>query len=537
MSREKLRPRFFVEINRRLIEIPLAGSYLRKQEGKELFSDLDVKLNIIHQENYENQVMESRFNDVNITQLNKKKLLENKDTIKFQLPEELVDSYQFNKLAVDIFIEYHSSRFNYISGPKYWVQLPRKNHLAKFYTNYESRINLQGFITAFVSKDSPNVIIKTIGDHYTFKHLLVTDYNEKPFPMNDPRNKKKLNLYKEVEFSDKGNYLAGILELFGTLSSAHYCLSERYWREIFDYLSDRVKVSDERYQDIIKSKIEQQFKDVPDLINMSERKLEFLSRLVNTISKERIQLSKYIPFEHFEKISKKELEEFNKFHPDGEKYKLDPKNRDLLQKMHQLLEENILILGLIPRCPRCGIKNWISTTEIKHNLTCDGCQFNFSLPPEPKWHYKLNTLFALGYSQQGLLPVILVLGQLLKEARSSFLYTYCMDLYDERDNTIYYDKNIRPVGDIDIICIKDSEFIIGEVKQTVSLFKSLDFEKMYNIATRIYPDKVIFSSLDEKPNEFVQSNVKKLQERLKPHGIKCEWYQLDEECFEPTWIR
>ncbi|MBS1516252.1 MAG: hypothetical protein JSS63_14555 [Bacteroidetes bacterium] len=194
-------------------------------------------------------------------------------------------------------------------------------------------------------------------------------------------------------------------------------------------------------------------------------------------------------------------------------------------------------MGILPSCPTCGIKNWISINEIKYKVECFGCRNSFLISAEEKWHYKLNTLFEMGYSRQGLCPVILVLGQLLGDARNSFLFTASLDIFNERDDSIYYDKKIKPVTDLDIVCILDGKFIIGEVKHNNKLFTKKDFDTMYEVALRIRPDKIIFSSMSEQPSELINKYIADLNDKLKLYKIEVEWYPLDSYIFEPSYVR
>ena len=194
-------------------------------------------------------------------------------------------------------------------------------------------------------------------------------------------------------------------------------------------------------------------------------------------------------------------------------------------------------MGIRPRCPNCGIKNWFQVGEIDLKMKCHGCKYEFIIDSESKWFYKLNTLFELGYGQQGLSPVIIVLGDLMSESRSSFLFTPSLELYNEFDNTVYLEKNIAPSHEIDILCIKDGEFIIGEVKTKNLGFEKHHFDTMLEIAKRIRPDKVIFSSLEPDSLPSILEHIEELQLKLNEFDIKVEWYKISEYHLEPSIVR
>ena len=112
---------------------------------------------------------------------------------------------------------------------------------------------------------------------------------------------------------------------------------------------------------------------------------------------------------------------------------------------------------------------------------------------------------------------------------SSFIMAPNLDLFKEREK--------KPLGELDIVCIQDGRLIIGEVKQSVKLFKRSNFDTMAEIAERIRPNELIFSSLDQEPGKLVDDNIANIRTRLSPLGIEARWYQLHPFVFEasPFW--
>lgn len=232
--------------------------------------------------------------------------------------------------------------------------------------------------------------------------------------------------------------------------------------------------------------------------------------------------SKELPFEHFAKKAEDEIEEYNK--KENQKFEFDKK--DLNRAISNLMENNVLLAGIRYHCPLCGLANWHSVEDMRQVLECVGCTNKYSLEAEPRWYYRLNSLVQGGCVQHGLIPVTLVLGQLLDDSRTSFIMSPSLELYNKGDDD--------PFGELDIVCIKDGKFIIGEVKK--SRFKQSDFDRMSKIAELIKPDKVIFSALDRGLTELVRKNINALNKRLNPLGVTVEWYQLNPYIFEPSLV-
>ena len=83
---------------------------------------------------------------------------------------------------------------------------------------------------------------------------------------------------------------------------------------------------------------------------------------------------------------------------------------------------------------------------------------------------------------------------------------------------------------------QNGKFIIGEIKQSVRLFKADDFVKIGEIAERIHPDEVLFSSMDKGPNRLVKEGIKELKKRLAPLEIHVSWHGLHSTHFEPSLV-
>ena len=90
--------------------------------------------------------------------------------------------------------------------------------------------------------------------------------------------------------------------------------------------------------------------------------------------------------------------------------------------LSRMLDLGVIQMGFAQKCYRCGSKNWFLVDEVRQTLTCVGCRYDFSIPAEPPISYRLNSLVRRGIFAHGLVPVVLVLGQMLEDARSSFFF-------------------------------------------------------------------------------------------------------------------
>jgi hypothetical protein len=202
---------------------------------------------------------------------------------------------------------------------------------------------------------------------------------------------------------------------------------------------------------------------------------------------------------------------------------------DLMNALTALTERGVLLMGIQARCPSCGYRVWYHIDEAKQTLRCGGCNTAFPMPPEQRWHYQLNSLARAALAEHGLLPVVLVLGQLLMDARSAFLFPPCLDLFEKDDK--------GPIGDLDIAVILDGQFVIGEVKQSPNLFDEATFAKMEGIARRLLPDILLFASMDREPTDLITKEIQRLSAVLQPLSITVQWYSLHEYKFDASPVR
>jgi ribosomal protein S27AE len=331
-----------------------------------------------------------------------------------------------------------------------------------------------------------------------------------------------------MEPSDKGGYLKGILNLFPDLLNADYLLGQRYWRKIFEKMSNRNLDKNDQVLVELSNSIRKKLTHGENFTATPEG-LKWLAQKLLKIAKRFVKKEVDLAFEDFLKIAESETKEYYEAHP-ADMIPFDVSG--LYDAISGLIYQNMLLLGIKPKCPRCGDKIWYHINEAKQRVECKGCGYNFTLDAQESWHYRLNSLANEAFSEHGLIPVILTLGQMMHDARSSFMFV---------PNSNIFEKNATKISEkpleVDILCIKDGEFIIGETKESIGLFEKDDFKKMEKIGKLIRPDKIIFSSMgdrkeDREINKTVREGIENLQSGLAYLEIDVQWYPLHEWMFE-----
>lgn len=86
----------------------------------------------------------------------------------------------------------------------------------------------------------------------------------------------------------------------------------------------------------------------------------------------------------------------------------------------ELIEHNLLQVGIEVRCPNCNLKNWMPLRDVDENYVCEFCseksKFTSAIVTNSankidgiQFHYRLSGLLGRGDKQEGSIPVILAL--------------------------------------------------------------------------------------------------------------------------------
>lgn len=459
-----------------------------------------------------------------------------KEILELIEPRGLVPRDVDGHWMADFHIEFTHGRYGHrndvIKEPDesflFW-QFPNRNHLTRLMFDKPSRVRRNGFPSVMM-RVGENVLCFTLEDAESLVVALFRRNNYPIYAHRDPRTQLVTSPYNSVEESDKGKYLQGVLELFGNLTLAYKVLKNPYWRAIFDKLSKNTG-AEQHAHTAIANKLKKEIDKSESLVD-NPTAVESIAKLVVNEAKKLDLKQKEFPFDKFTQMAedwwKKEMAHMSDLQDTSEMTMVDLGfgREDVKRKLSLLTQRNIIQIGVKPRCPTCGMAQWYHVDDIGQHLICQGCRIQFSLDPELTWHYRLNGLIHAAHALHGITPEILVLGQLFDKSRTSFFFAPNLDLLAVPQNES--SRRLARVAEVDIACIQDGKFIIGEVKQSMSLFRKNDFDSMAKIAERVKPDIVLFSCIDSRqPTSNTANHMERIKERLSPLEIDVIWYELE----------
>ena len=428
----------------------------------------------------------------------------------------------------DRYANHEDVRIRGVDNAFLW-QFPNRNHLTYFMFDRFSRIRRNSFPSALIKRGG-KVLRLTLKEAESVVSSLFFNNNRHVYTKSDPRTQVTTTDYSRANVSDKGKYLQGVLELFGNLTLAYEVFRNPYWRSMFDILSKNTN-AEQNAQVSVANKIRKLIDRSGPLTAGDQNDIESLAIQAINLAKNLTLKQKESPFKAFTA----EAGEWKDKYVEGVKSTDNHTENDLISHrfspndvrnaLSGLTQRNIIQIGVRPQCPNCGMTNWYHVDDIGQQLICQGCRIPFPFQPELAWQYKLNNLAHVAYAQHGTTPLILVLGQLLDESRDSFLYSPNLNLFTKPQDGS--SEDLKPTAEIDIACIQDGKFIIGEVKQSIGLFNKNDFDKTAEIAKKVKPDIVLFSCIDkQQPTKDITNHIERIKKELCPLEIDVIWYEL-----------
>lgn len=184
-----------------------------------------------------------------------------------------------------------------------------------------------------------------------------------------------------IRLSDKGRYLSGILNLFGSPKEMFYFFEHPFWRALLQKLSDKepsgqlVNKLTSDSQKLLKNAWAM---DATEIQSWLTQEIIFASK---GLSKAPLRLD-YNSIEKQHEIYVQTLGEQEKQH-----YR-----RNLKADLSELTQSNVIFQGAELRCPNCISSFWYSVEEMRKVIQCRGCHIPFPLPAETEWWYQLNEL-------------------------------------------------------------------------------------------------------------------------------------------------
>lgn len=424
----------------------------------------------------------------------------------------------------DFFIEQDNPNSRIVNPDQYWLLFPKYNALAcrTLKNQIGSRISRSGQPSAFMGRDMGMISI-VIPDDRTVLNSILLGARHFSYHNGDSREGVLKPAFSNYRYSQSGRSLRGFVNLFGGFMEASHFFENPYWRRVFMTMAGVDPTGDTSLNRNLRSVLEKNLKKVINQGDINEKAVDAWVSRVQKYSRDIKLEGQEKNFSFFESEFLEEIEEYNKTNEENIKY-TDRNRRGLKDNISNLIDINMIKIGIRHKCHHCGLKSFYEVSEVKPHNECVGCGAVFTIDAEQQWHYQLNTIAGVNGAIYSQIPLIVALGALYEKSRYSF------DPYPPID--VFVGKKQRHLTDLDIFVLLDGGLVIGEVKNVQTLFTDGDFDKLHKAAKLLRPDTIVLSSLDKTPDVNNQKRIADLQSKLNNYGVKVEWLNLPSLVFE-----
>ena len=305
-------------------------------------------------------------------------------------------------------------------------ELPRRLEIVHAFTNKLGKVTRNHNLAVLPSPGDFPFTGGSVFQEYTYGLSLPDDETFFRFLLlegrahlgDDLRARVKTSRYQDLQISDKGQNLRGVISMFHDLSKAYEVLTNKFWRQI-----------------------------------LRAGKPESVRHLIFT----RNQLNGYLPND---RSTKEHLKTKLRLSDDrGVAQYLEGSLTDALE---YLIRVNVFFCVHQWRCEYCGHTNCRSFDNMKIKNDCEICGTDYLSPIDLEWTYQLNEFVFRSLVLHTGLPVLWTLGFLQDRShRGSFWYFPEVDLFEKYDDP-------ETKKEIDILCIHSGKFIAVEVKRSAS---------------------------------------------------------------------
>jgi hypothetical protein len=447
-------------------------------------------------------------------------------TLRVNPPEILADRSEHSRWMADIFLEMLPQKGLEPRRDFIW-RLPNARGQLSMTSMFRrpARIMLNGYPSVEVGGLRPNITVRVPQPFSIFRTLI---HGERSYNFTTDLRRgipAPASAAFKVRISDKGQRYRGTLDLFSSLGIAAHYFESVLWRQIFRDLASEKASTDRALADRIEgvlSKIyrsgeptqhEQALRRIMDNIQGRSKEVHFtLDQMKEKLSMLRDGSPPFPTKQHIADSVTRQYDE------------LCPYNDQTIQQgLTSLMARDVIHAGLEFTCRHCGSVSWLPLGRAAQHGECPDCGTRWAARAEMPWQYRLNALAKRAVQRSGgAIPVLLAIWNLFEESKGSFLWHPNLEIYrpDHRAGE-------EPWHEMDIICLVDGRFTIGEVKEDIANFADPDFNDLGDICEAIEPDValLVFLTGDYSPNTRFAENFANLQSRLSP-GTKLEWRKI-----------
>ena len=421
---------------------------------------------------------------------------------------------------VDLTIDRLNDNSRFDNVREKW-KLPTHPQLVRqFCESANVRLSRHGEIAVLIDINKRVIEVKQPEDENIFYGII----NDSPYyPYPDMRtNSVNVVAYKYSALSDKGRYLQGMLGMFGSLSDFEHVISKHFWRSQFESMATP---AEGQHAEVIKYlQRRMKAKSGSLLINddagwqtLAERVIQISNRL--RVPRQKTRYAKLFDAWQVELNAAIDADESLKCRRDEI---LAEAPGDLKRSLSFLLECGVFYRGHEWSCRHCSHRNWVGVELLKDIMPCEVCREDHQLPIDVALDFRMNEFFATCLREHDTVTVAWALSALRQESKSCFIFAPQTALYRDYPEN----QGNKPDRELDVVCIVDGQFVIGEVKAGVVSIAKSDIEDLASAAQELGADVAILMALSGTPEQMdkkVQQLRALLPATIVARGLVSDW--------------
>ena len=421
---------------------------------------------------------------------------------------------------VDLEIDRLNDNSRFANVREKW-KLPSHPQLVRqFCEKAESRLTQYGDISV---KADINMRVIEVKQPQS-ENLFIGIFHDRPhFPYPDMRTSTERGIpYKYSAPSDKGRYLQGMLGMFGNLNEFEDVLSKHFWRSQFESMASPAKEQQAEVINLIQKRMKAtdgnlQINGDAEWQNLAERIIQISIKLKSP----RKTTSYNWLFSAWEVEFSAAIDEDENIKGWRAKILAEATN-DLKRSLSFLLERGVFYRGHEWSCRHCSHRNWVGVDFLKDKMPCEVCREDHQLPVDVALDFRLNEFFATCLREHDSISVAWALCALRRESKTCFIFAPQTVLYRDYPEN----QSNKPNRELDVVCIVDGKFVIGEVKAEVKKIATKDIEDLASTALELGADAAILMAMSGDlglMDNKVQQLRNLLPAKIEVRGLVSDW--------------
>ena len=394
---------------------------------------------------------------------------------------------------VDLTIDKLNDHGRFSNVRQHWVLPKRRQLIPRFVKVEGARILRFGDLSVPIGVDTALFEV-TQADDESFFGSLLTEAGH--LAHGDIRFETDLRpAYKYVEPSDKGRYLSGLLGMFGSLSDVEHTMNQRYWRRQFYAMAAPANDQHAEVITLLKSRLRANAGTL--VIDDDDGWDRLADQVVRSASRLKIPRLRT----RYDRLLKLWLAELH------EAIHLDANLKDraeeilaegpgeLKSSLAFLVDRRVFYRGHEWVCRNCSHRNWANLRALANEMPCEVCASAHSLPVDVAMDFRLNEFFATCLREHDTLTVACILAQIRRGSQTFFTFLPQAAIYRKYPE----DQGGKPSRELDIVCVSDGNFIVGEAKARAEMIAPSDIADLAEAARDLRVDVAILAALcDER---------------------------------------